>query len=133
MFHRPSAAKQPNSDGEQVASAEQSSSSTEYDEDEEEQKDAVAALDGHLPNEDDDEEMQAMRALAPQNVMKKIRRVDTTKQLSKGIPGNYEDFSYTEAKKVVADIKKQENFIMQKLKIGLAKMMMNKDTAALEK
>ena len=40
--------------------------------------------------------------------------------LSKGIPGGYEDFSYQEAKKVAEDIKRQETYVMKKLKIGLA-------------
>lgn len=44
--------------------------------------------------------------------------------LNRGIPGHYEDFSYFEAKKVVADIRRAENMVMQKLKIGLAKKLL---------
>ena len=46
--------------------------------------------------------------------------------LSTDIPGNYEDFSYTEAKKVVADLKRNEKFVMNRLKIGLANKLLEK-------
>lgn len=45
--------------------------------------------------------------------------------LSKGIPGGYEDFSYQEAKKVAEDIKRQETYVMKKLKIGLAQRLLD--------
>ena len=53
--------------------------------------------------------------------------------LAKGVPGGYEEFNYFEAKQVVANIQRQESYIMQKLKIGLAKRVLNANTINLEK
>ena len=46
---------------------------------------------------------------------------------NKGIPGNYEDFSYLEAKKVMEDIKRNETLVMNKLRLGLAKRMFSRE------
>lgn len=40
--------------------------------------------------------------------LKKLERCDTNLVMSKGIPGNYEEFSYQEAKKIVEDIRRTE-------------------------
>ena len=66
--------------------------------------------------------------------MKQLQRVDTNMAFNKGIPGNYEDFSYIEAKKVIADIQRAESMVMQKLKMGLAKKLMTREaTLKMEK
>lgn len=70
-------------------------------------------------SEDDDDGMTAGPSV------RQLNRVNTKKAMSTGIPGGYEDFSYQEAKKVVENIKRTETYVMNKLKIGLAKRVLN--------
>ena len=46
---------------------------------------------------------------------------------NKGIPGNYEEYSYQTAKNEMEDIKRAETMVWQKLRMGMAKKMFSPD------
>lgn len=82
---------------------------------------------GDESSEDSEEGLdEAFAALESPRDPPELRRRDTVDALSKGIPGFYEDFSYQDARKVLRDLERNEAFVKQQLKLGLARRMLNR-------
>ena len=82
---------------------------------------------GDESSEDSEEGLnEAFAALESPRDPPELRRRGTVDALSKGIPGFYEDFSYQDAKKVLRDLERNEAFVKQQLKLGLARRMLNR-------
>lgn len=96
-------------------------------------QDGEESSEGSEGDEGDEEMQDHVRALATEKRISRLKRIDTNMALNKGIPGNYEDFSYIEAQKVVTELRRTETFIMKRLKLGLAQKLLNKQSSNLSK
>ena len=58
-----------------------------------------------------------------QKLSKNLRRVSVLMKANDGIPGNYEEFSYQDAKKVQQEIIRKQSHIKAKMKIEIGRLM----------